>query len=276
MNKTIELGSEWPHHYRGTKYHYNEDQKIWWQTFKDGLRVYVKTGHENIIKEILPLKTQGSFRITEIGDIIAKVESEKDKWVPKFVCEMDEPFKFVEAIDITPADIQPGDLWPGFYDGARYSYIIDKVWWNNPDGPRQYIKQKLPDDVMIQLRKLKPAGGSFRITENGYVLALIPKQPLPNNIKKQWEKLSVTQQQIIAAKVENTDMLPVYIGRYYEGIDLEDPKDYSKPLTPSEKKKMLDFLGSYSISNEFDGMVPKDVDKEKLGEEFRDDPEDWA
>lgn len=273
-DSTIKLGDEWPYHYRGTRYHYNNNQEVWWQTFNDGLRIQVKSGHELIIKELMKLKTEGgSFRITETGDVIAKIEKD-NLWNTIFICEMDEPFKMEEIIDLTPAKIQPGDLWPGFYDGARYSYCRDKVWWNNSGGPRQYVQQTLPKDIMMQLSMFKPAGGSFRITENGYVITLIPKQPLPNDLKKQWESLSDVQRRMIATKVEHTIMLPVYIGRYHEGITLNEPQDFSKPLTDAERKKMLDFLDGFSFSAEIEGMVPKNIDDENLGIEPKDDPEE--
>ena len=271
----IKPGNKWPYHFRGTTYHYNSSQDIWWRTYKDGMKLIVKSGHERIIKELLPLKTEGgSFRITETGDVIAKV-FDGDDWIPKFICEMDEPFKFEEKISTTPSDLKPGDLWPSFYDGARYSYLLDKIWWHNPDGPRQYIEQKLPEEIIMQLHKYKPAGGSFRITENGYVITLIQKQPLPNNIKKQWESLSDIQQHIISVKVESTDMLPIFIGRYHEGITLKEPTDWTKPLSSEQKEKMLEFIEGFSFSNEFEGMVPKNVDKREIVEEFLDDPEDF-
>lgn len=274
MNEsTIELGAEWPYHYRGTRYHYNNKQEIWWQTFNDGLKVQVKSGHERIINELMKWKTEGgSFRITETGDVIAKVEN-GDLWKTIFVCEMDEPFKIDENIDLTPRKIKPGDLWPGFYDGARYSYSKDKVWWKNPEGLRQYIHQTLPNDIMVQLHMKKSFGGSFRITENGYVIALIPKQPLPNNLRKQWEGLSDVQKRLIATKVEYTQMLPIYIGRYHEGITLKEPEDFSKPLTDTERKKMLDFLDGFSFSAEFEGMVPKNIESD-ISSETPDDPEE--
>lgn len=274
IKQNIENGCEWPYHYRGTKYHYNSEQEVWWQTFKDGLKTHVKSGHERILKAIMPLKTMGgTFRITEIGDVIAKIEK-GDDWIPIFVCEMDQPFKFNEEINLTPKKIKPGDLWVGFYDGARYSYLLDKVWWRNPNGPRQYIKQTLPNEVMVNLRTFKSTGGSFRITENGYIITLIPKQPLPNNIKEQWSHLSDIQQRLIATKVENTEMLPIYIGRFYEGITLKEPTDFMSPLKPEEKKKMLNFLDGFSPNTEFEGMVPKNINDDELMEDFLDDPED--
>ncbi len=271
MEQDMENGDKWPYHYRGTRYHFSSEQKVWWQTFKNGLEIFVKSGHDRIIKELLKLRPEGgSFRITETGDVIIKMV-EKETWTPIYVCEMDMPFKFSDDIETTPKELKPGDIWTGFYDGSRYSHLNDRVWWRNPEGPRQYIVETLPDEVMLQMRILKPTGGSFRITEDGYVITLIPKQPLPNQLKKQWESMSVTQQQLITAKVQSTEMLPIYIGRYHEGITLQPPKDFTKPLTPEERKEMLDFLNGFSAPGEFEGMVPKDADEE---EEFFDDPED--
>jgi hypothetical protein len=178
MSDTIKKGDDWPDHYRGTRYHFKE-HKVWWQTHKDGLKVNVVKGHENIINELLTLNTNGfgSFRITESGDVIKKVKTKDGGWKPVYVCEMDVPFEFEEKLNVRPSEIKPGDLWPGFYDGARYSMLMDRVWWNNPDGPRQYVVEELPWEIVRELRLHKPLGGSFRVTEHGYVITLIPQQP---------------------------------------------------------------------------------------------------
>lgn len=271
----MEAGEEWPYHYRGTRYHYNVSNEVWWQSTKDGPSIHAKKGYGRVIKELLPYKTEGgSFRITEVGDVIAKVLRD-DVWNPIYICEMDEAFEFVD-LDITPEIIESGDLWPGFYDGARYSYLNDKVWWNNPDGPRQYTEKPLPEEVMKVLRRFKPEGGSFRITENGYVITLIPKQPLPNNLKEQWNRLSEAQRRFLAIKVQSTDMLPVFIGRYHEGISLRPLQDMRKELSEDEREAMLAYLDCFSLSTKFDGMVPKNIDTKALGKEFKDDPEDWS
>ena len=277
MDKNIQLGDRWYYHYRGTRYHYNSDQKVWWQTSKDGLKVNVKSGHENIIKYLLSLRPAGgSFRITEVGDIIMKSE-DSDDWKEIFVCEMDEPLIFDENIEINPQNIQPGDIWPGFYDGARYSFSMDKIWWKNPEGFRQYVIETLPKDLVLHFRRFKPQGGSFRITENGYVITLIEKQPLPNKLKDQWDRLSTTQQHLIATKVNRTEMLPIYVGRYYAGITLKERQDFSQPLTDDERNNMLDYLDNFTLSLEFEGMVPKDAERDEPeeSEDFLDDPEDW-
>jgi len=273
---TLDAGEEWPYHFRGTRYSYNTKNEVWWRSVKDGPSTLAKKGYERVLKELLPYKTEGgSFRITETGDVIAKVLKD-DVWKPIYICEMDEAFGFADDLDITPETIDPGDLWTGFYDGARYSYLNNKVWWNNPDGPRQYADRPLPDEVIKVLRKFKPEGGSFRITENGYVIALIAKQPLPNNLKEQWNRLSEAQRRFIAIKVQSTDMLPVYIGRYHEGITLRPPQDMRKELSSEERDSMLAYLDCFSLNTKFDGMVPRIADSKALGKEFKDDPEDWA
>jgi len=277
MDENIQPGDRWQYHYRGTRYHYNSDQKVWWQTSKDGLKVKVKSGHENIIKNLISLgPAGGSFRITETGDVIMKNEG-KDGWKEIFVCEMDEPLVFEENIEINPQSIQPGDLWPGFYDGARYSFSMDKTWWKNPEGFRQYVIETLPKELVLHFRKFKRQGGSFRITENGHVITLIEIQPLPNKLKDQWERLSTTMQRIIATKVNRTEMLPIYVGRYYAGINLKPRQDFSQPLTDDERNNMLDYLDNFTLSLEFEGMVPKDAERDQSeeSEDFLDDPEDW-
>jgi len=277
LNENIQSGDGWQYHYRGTRYHYNSDQKVWWQTSKDGLKINVKSGHENILKNLLSLRSNGgTFRITETGDVIMKIEDD-DGLKETFVCEMDEPLTFEENIEINPQNIQPGDLWPGFYDGARYSFSMDKIWWKNPEGYRQYGIETLPTDIILHFRKFKPQGGSFRITENGYVITLIEKQPLPNELKDQWNRLSTTQQRLVERKVNRTEMLPIYIGRYYAGISLMERQDFSQPLTDDERNNMLDYLDNFTLSLEFEGMVPKDAERDQLeeNEDFLDDPEDW-
>ncbi|HDL01646.1 MAG TPA: hypothetical protein ENH23_05370 [candidate division Zixibacteria bacterium] len=280
MDDIIKPGDEWKYHYRGTRYHFNSEQEMWWQTFRDGLNVPVISGHEEILKSLLEIKpVGGSFRITETGDVLTKIINENDepKWKAIYVCELDGTFKFDDGININQKGLQPGDLWLSFFDGARYSYLTSRIWWNNPKGFRQYTEQTLPADVIAGLRRYKPSGGSFRITENGFVITLIPKQPIPNNLKEQWKKLTPKQQRLIATKVDLVDMLPIYVGRYYEGFSLKDPVDYSKPLGKEEKALMLDFLDAFSIDTQFEGMVPKDINSDKLEEsaKYLDDPEDW-
>jgi hypothetical protein len=174
----LKVGDKWPYHYRGTRYHFNKDGRTWWQSGKDGIKVYVKAGHESVLKHLLDLRQEGgSFRITETGDVLIKL-IEEDSWKSVFACRMDKKFLFEDGVNITPVNINPGDLWPGFYDGARYSFLRNSVWWNNPDGARQQVNTPFPEVILSQLSKFKPDGGSFRITENGYVITLIPKQPL--------------------------------------------------------------------------------------------------
>lgn len=267
----LEAGDDWPYHYRGTRYHYNKGGKAWWESSKDGLRVNVKAGGEAVLKNLLSLKPDGGiFRITETGDVITKIE-DKDSWRAVYVCEMDEHFSLENGVNITPANISPGDIWTGFYDGARYSFLDENVWWNNPDGPRQHIEGKFPDELITLLNRFKPDGGSFRITENGYVIALIPSQPLPNSLREQLQSFSEVQQRLVGIKVDTTEMLPVYVGRYHEGITLKEPVDLTAPLSAEEKNRIVKFLETFSQLNpiDFNNNV-----SERESSPQHDDPED--
>lgn len=266
----LKCGDNWPYHYRGTTYHCNQNGEVWWRSSKDGIKLPVSTGHEEIVKQILNLKTDGGiFKITETGDVLTKVE-ESDIFQPVFVCEMDEQFVFPEGVDTSPKSLQPGDLWPGFYDGARYSFSRNAVWWHNPDGPRQYVEEEFPEILMETLNKFKPKGGSFRITENGFVIALVEVQPLPNNLKEQYLALTDVQQQLVKFKIASTEMLPVYIGKFHQGISLKEPTDFTKPLTEEEKNKMLKFLEGFSSKPNLDFGMDNDLDEPTKP----DDPED--
>lgn len=267
----LEAGDIWPYHYRGTKYHFDKDGRTWWQSRKDGFKIYVKAGHESVLKHLLDIRQEGgSFRITETGDVLSKLD-EENSWKSIFVCEMDEQFLFEDEVNISPVNINPGDLWPGFYDGARYSFLKNNVWWSNPDGARQKVENPFPESLLNILNKFKPDGGSFRITENGYVITLIPKQPLSNNLKEQLKSFSNVQQHLVSIKVDATEMLPVYIGKFNQGVTLKEPVDLSSPLSAEERKKIFDFVEVFSQNKKSESLFNRD---EKDAYQIHDDPED--
>lgn len=267
----LEAGDIWPYHYRGTKYHFDKDGRSWWQSRKDGFKIYVKAGHESVLKHLLDIRQEGgSFRITETGDVLTKLD-EENSWKSIFVCEMDEQFLFEDEVNISPVNIKPGDLWPGFYDGARYSFLKNNVWWSNPDGARQEVENPFPESLLNSLNKFKPDGGSFRITENGYVITLIPKQPLSNNLKEQLKSFSNVQQHLVSIKVDATEMLPVYIGKFNQGVTLKEPVDLSSPLSAEERKKIFDFVEAFSQNKKSEPLFNR-VEKDVY--QIHDDPED--
>jgi len=275
--------------YRGTVYHFNSDNKIWWRPSKEagqgGLKATVKSNHSKLLKKLRKLKPEGgSFRVTENNIVLTKISKEDENWDPVFVGSLDKPFEFKENINPNPTSLEPGDLWTSFYDGSKFSAIRTnktKIWFKKPlesissgqlYSPRQYIKNTMPIEIEKEFNYYKGQGGSFRITENGCVITLITPQPLSERLKKQWNNFSDIQQRLIEVKVEGTQMLPIYLGVWDSpSIKIDPTKDYSSKLNDSEKNKMLDFLSKFSPSIEKED----DEDVEVETEVFWDDPEDF-
>lgn len=264
--KILKLGDKWPEHYRGTKYHFDSEGHVWWHLPHIDQRIYAKRGHGVIGEELLKVRSEGgSFRITECGDILSKKKNEND-WEPMYICEMDGPLIFPD-VENTADSLNPGDLWRGFYDGARYTFCEKKIWWKNPElDTRQFTNEMLPVEILKELTFLKPKGGQFRVTENGHLITLIPPQPLPADLKKQYESLSNVQKQIIETKVKTTKMLPVYVGDFFEGFTLQPVRRLTDPLSKEEIDKMFTFLNQYKSQTE----------EEVIAKDFDDDvEEDW-
>lgn len=257
----LNLGDKWPEHYRGTKYHFNEDGEVWWHLPHEDIRIYAQDGHVLVVTELLKLRPEGgSFRITECGDVLTKKKNGKD-WEPIYVCEMDAPLTFPD-LDNTCTGLTTGDLWRGFYDGAKYSFLGRRIWWKNPElRTRQFTHETLPLSILKELTFLKPTGGSFAITENGHVLTLILPQPLPTDIRKQHESLSNAQKRVIETKTRSTKMLPVYIGDFFEGFTLQRVRKLTDPLSEKEANEMIKFLNQYGAPKE-DELFPIDFDDE--------------
>ena len=191
-------GDSWDGHYRGTKYRCSPRGRLSWSLPGDLARVNATSGFEDILESLLSLRPEGgSIRITETGAVLTRMP---ETWEAVYVCEHDLPITF-ESVDILGDRVQPLDLWPSFYDGARYSYKSGNFWFKNTeDGVWQQTKEKLPSEMEARFRQVKPEGGSIRITENGKVLALIEPQPLPRHMKPQYEALNNLQKRMIAVK----------------------------------------------------------------------------
>lgn len=269
--------------YRGGVYHFNSDNQIWWRPIKEayqgGLKATVTSRHHKLLKLLRQLKPDGgSFRVTENNAVLTKIPNEgiKDhgeEWEAVYVCELDRPFTFKEDIDPAPSHLEPGDIWPSFYDGAKYSAVRDgrgtRMWFRN-NHYRNYVEHDpalggvMPVAIEKEFAYYKGQGGSLRVTENGYVITLISPQPLSDDLRRQWEKLSVTQQRLVELKVEGTRMLPIYLGQWVNpAVKLKPRKDYSIKLSKEDRTKMLRFLNKFTKSED-------DID-----EPFYDDPEDF-
>ena len=276
--------------YRGTHYHFNSENQIWWrpskEAFQGGLKATVTSNHSHLLKKLRKIRPEGgSFRITENNIVLTKIKRKDGNWVPVFVDELETPFQFKEKIENLPINLEPGDLWPSFYDGSKFSSIRSgetKVWFRQPlssvEGEtlsyssRRYVEHNMPKGVEKEFSYYKGQGGSFRITENGYVITLISPQPLSDRLKEQWDNFSDTQQRLIEVKVEGTQMLPIFLGIWESpSIKLKPSKDYSRKLGKGEKEKMLDFLSKFEPT-----IKDEDEEVEIETEVFWDDPEDFA
>ena len=66
--------------YRGTHYHFNSENQIWWrpskEAFQGGLKATVTSKHGKLLKRLRKLKPEGgSFRITENNIVLTKINS---------------------------------------------------------------------------------------------------------------------------------------------------------------------------------------------------------
>lgn len=233
--------------YRGSKYHFDAAGTIWWAAPESGGRVVAKSGTELLLPKLLHLRPGGgSFRITESREVLAlKLSPDGVTDEPVFVSKYGLPLEF-EGVDVLGRGLRPFDLWPSFYDGARYSFRENRLWWHNPrDGSDQFTNEPLPSPLLARLARVKPQGGRFCITENGCVLTLIPPQPMPANIAAQFEGLSDIQRNLVRVKAETTEMIPIFIGKHTVGFTVRPVRRLSDPLTPSELERVSSFLKKY-------------------------------
>lgn len=248
-DEILRIGDSWTEHYRGSRYHFNREREIWWRVPATEARVLATDGQDDLIDHLLRLRPEGgSFRITEGGAVVTKDQDVED-WEALYVCEYMDSLEF-ENVDVRGDGLEPFDLWPSFFDGARYTYARDQLWWRNPEEKiRQRTNEDLPQEILDRFRRVKPLGGSIRITEHGSVLTLIEPQPLPPRIQPQYEALSSTQKRLIQVKVEGTNMLPIYLGDYVgAGLTLQPPERLTDPLSDEEEAEMVGFLKQYGES----------------------------
>ncbi|MFG1690560.1 hypothetical protein ACGF5M_00145 [Gemmatimonadota bacterium] len=256
-------GERWPEHYRGSRYHFNPDRKVWWYVPSTESKVLATGGHEDLVEALLAVRPKGgSFRITETGAVITKRSEDEEDWEPIYVGEFEVPIEF-EHVDVLGRGIQSLDLWPCFYDGARYSYKRGQLWWKNPvDDEWQRTVESLPASLEKAFLEVKPSGGSLRITENGKVLTLIVPQPLPQRFRPQYEALSNVQKRLIEVKMKSTERLPVYLGEYFDGFNLHPAQKLTDPLSPDEEAEIVSFLNRYGDAVEAEEADPFDPDDE--------------
>lgn len=252
--QSLSPGDSWPHHYRGLAFQASPDGTVWWQLYQGTDRLTLDPVPEDIVEELLLHKRIGGrFHITETGAALTRVE-DGDEYEPVYLGHVDTLHGTLQPpdapqfdIDLRPTDLSPGDLWPSIYDGSRYSFVENRVWWHNGHTRKRHpVPNGLPDTVQTQLRQLKPEGGSFRILPWGDVITLVSTNPAPGKIAEQLKDLPRVVMNIIKLRKENdVDMLPVYVGTLDEpGLEVEEPPSLTDTMTADEKEELAGWAES--------------------------------
>lgn len=290
MSTNISLGDQWPEYYRGFRLQTNPDGDVWWQVYQGTDRLFLDPTPEDLVENLLTLKRLGGrVHITEDNRAITRVEKGDQKGDQKgdhyeaiYVGEMLLDGKLVpreapeHAIEINPSDLAAGDLWPSVYDGAKYSFAGDRVWWTNPQTHKRHpVETELPSTVLSQLQRLKPRGGSFRVTPWNDVVTLVEKPPNREQAREQLHELPrVIKNIIIMRRERDVRMLPVYVGSIdTTPIEVREPRSLTDRLSPEEQSQLGSWAGSLGETSETDPS--KHGFDANVSDIPDDDPEDW-
>ena len=282
MSTNISSGEEWPEYYRGYRLQTNPDGDVWWQVYQGTDRLFLDPTPGELVESLLSLKRLGGrVRVTEDNTVITRIE-DGDDYEDIYVGEVMLDGEFVprdapeHSIDVRPDNLSEGDLWPSVYDGAKFSFGGDRVWWQHPQTHKRHpVETELPADVLSTLQRLKPRGGSFRVTPWNDVITLVENPPNPEQAREQLHALPrVIKNIIVMRREQGVEMLPVYVGSINTTpIEVREPRSLTDRLSPAEQAQLNEWAGSlgpttatdpddHRVHNE-DGDVPVD------------DPEDW-
>jgi hypothetical protein len=282
MTSTLTPGDDWPGHYRGYRLQTNPDGDVWWQAYQGSDRLYLTPSPDDLVQNILSVKRLGGrVRITEDNQSIARSEN-GDTYDDVYVGELELDGKLVPedadeyAIEVRPTGLSNGDLWTSVYDGSKFSFSGDRIWWQNPRTHKRHpVTDELPGDVRSKLQRLKPRGGSFRVTPWDDVVTLVEDPPNAEEIRQQLHDLPRVIKNIILLRRERgVEMLPIYVGSL-DGtpLDIGEPKSLTDELSPEERAKLDSWAGSLGPTSETktaDHRVQDSSDDIPT-----DDPEDW-
>lgn len=245
-------GDKWPHHYRGLSLQISPNGDVWWQLYQGSDRLHLEPKPTEIVNNLLEYKRIGGrVHITEAGAVLTRIEDSKDRYKQLYLGEatingtLTPPNNPEYSINIRPEGLSSGDLWPSIYDGSRYSFVENRIWWNNGFTHRRHpIITDLPPKIMKELRSYKPSGGSFRITPWGDVITLVDMHPAPETVEKQFSNLPRVVKNIIRLRKDrDVEMLPVYIGTIEDvEIEVKEPKTLTDELNEEE----MDELSSWA------------------------------
>jgi len=244
----ISKGDDWPAHYRGFRLQMSPDRSVWWQLYNGTDRLQLEPIPESLVGDFLDLRpTGGRIHVTETNQVLTRVDEGNRDFRDVYVGELDVSGELTPpnhpefSIDIQPEDLDVGDLWPSVYDGSRYSFLDQRVWWKNGETKRRHmIDGEFDTDILQTLNRYKSEGGSFRITPWGDVITLVPMHPSPAQVREQFESLPrVTQNIIKLRKERGVDMLPIYVGKIDDpSISVSKPRDLTDQLSEEEHESL--------------------------------------
>lgn len=279
---SLSPGDEWPFHYRGYGLSANQDGEVWWQVYNGTDRLKLEPTPTDFVEELLGVKRDGGgVRVTEAGAVIAQIEIETDgrssDYDVVYIGELDLDGELVppeepeRSVPISPNGLNPGDLWTSIYDGAKYSFSGNRFWWQNGGTKlRHSFANTLPQEIVNELKRLRPDGGSFQITPVGDVLTQLPTAKSPPDVREQFRDLPREVKRILKLRRDrgNVDMLPVYVGHLEPNdrpIEVEEPTRLTDPLSEQEEASLEAWaaaMGSYEESN----LSEKDHQVDDTGE----------
>lgn len=266
-------GDEWEEHYRGYELRINSDGQMWWQVYNGTERLEVEPTPTELVDQFLELKPLGGrVRVTDGGSVITRREDEDvdgsrsgrslEDYTAVYVGDLDLAGHLVPTdtpkhkVPIKPTDLSSGDLWPSVYDGARYSFGMNgSVWWQNTETKKRHpLCGELNTDVRAALTRLKPEGGSFRVTPWGDVITLV-RSPATQTVRDQFGELPRIVQNIIKLRRDRGDlqMLPLYVGRISDvPLRVDEPPSLTDQLSKEEQNALKGWaasLGSTSATS---------------------------
>jgi hypothetical protein len=284
MTTELTPGDDWPGHYRGYRLYTNPDGDVWWQVYQGTDRLHIEPTPDALIEKLLDLKRLGGrVRITEDNDVITRVE-EGDDYKQVYVGTVSLSGQLVPpdepeySVEIQPRDLSSGDLWPSVYDGAKFSFINDRIWWKNPTTHKRHpVETDLPSDVLGTLQRLKPRGGSFRVTPWGDVLTLVKDPPNPEEASEQLHNLPRVIKNIIVLRRERgVEMLPVYVGSVDKTpFEISEPRSLTDELSAEEQAKLNSWAGSVGQTTQTDPEEHRFQQSSDDSLPDDDDPETW-
>lgn len=293
---TLSAGDDWPCHYRGFDLQISPNRTVWWQLYQGTDRLHLSPTPDELVDTFLELKPLGGrIHITEDGDVLTRMEEDEgEEYTGVYVGELDLDGELVPpenpeySVDLRPDELSAGDLWPSVYDGSRYSFVGERVWWNNGQTHKRHkVDSEFPAGILDDLRRFKSTGGSFRITPWGDVITLVNTSPSPGNVAKQFAELPRVVQNIIKLRKErDVEMLPVYVGNIGgTTIEVKEPRSLTDSLSAEERESLSSWassLGRTSTTSKQSHTATNDGDEEEGDEDededvprFDDDPLEW-